>query len=81
MSQVVWQGRYAAIKQRCDDRFTPFETYYDVWTWNVWKMKWTRMSQHGSGFTRLSDAMPLGQEENDKIGLMLARNAMPPEPL
>lgn len=94
MSIVVWRGKYAAIKQReklvstlspaysLSERIKHghYETAYDVWTWNVWKMKWTRMAQHGCDWATLSHAMPTAQEEDAKIDLMLARNAPPWKP-
>lgn len=73
-STVAYRTTYAAVKQRDG-------CLYDVWTWNVYKQKWTRMSQHGSGFTTLLAAAQAADNMSLNTAEMLRANRSPPEPL
>lgn len=80
-SKAVRQFTYAAVKQRSVGQGLVLEYVYDIWTWNVWKLKWTRMSQHGSGWSSSDDAAVGAVLESDKIAVMLEKNREPPAPI
>ena len=91
-STLQLQLTYAAVKRRevigvgvapgfsLSERKRYGKTGYlwDVWTWNVFKLKWTRMANHGSGFTSLAAASETAQVMNNATRLMLAANREPP---
>lgn len=76
-NEVVSQHPWTAVKQRVRDGYTS----YDMWEWNVWKMKWVRLANTGCGFGRLSDADRCALERSNEIAAMLANNAQTPPPL
>lgn len=92
---VVAQLRYAAVKKReklLSDLSPAFslservkhgryEAVYDVWTWNVWKHKWTRMSRDGCDWAEMDRALLCAKEANDEIEIMLDTNRHPPWPI
>ena len=78
MSNVVHQLDWAAVKKRPSPDGGDL---FDIWTWNVYKLKWTRMSQHGSGFGSAKDALAGAMEENTRTANMLRDNQRKPKPL
>jgi len=82
VSDLQLQLTYAAVKRREIFPSYPGEdVVFDVWTWNVFKLKWTRMSQHGSGWTTLAAASEQARVMNDTTRDMLAANRDPPPAL
>lgn len=47
---------------------------YDMWEWNVYKMKWVRLSNTACGFGEQSDADRCAKERSDEIQDMLDSN-------
>lgn len=74
-SIVVVQYPYCAVKKRQNDDLS---FSYDMWEWNVWKLKWVRLSMTGSGFGEISYADQAAKERNDEIEAMLRNNQTPP---
>jgi hypothetical protein len=74
--RVVLQYDWAAVKENPThgDKYVS----YDIWTWNVYKMKWTRMSNHGCGFGSAADADLAAKSISDETARMLAQNQSPP---
>lgn len=70
---VVVQFPYAAVKAGRDNTF-------DIWTWNVYKVKWTRMNNHGCGFSSAADAAVPAKLSSDETAAMLLANRTPPPP-
>lgn len=59
----------------------PTITSYDMWEWNTYKMKWVRLSNHGSGFGELAVASKCAKERSDEIQAMLDNNRNHPPAL
>jgi hypothetical protein len=80
--KITHQLDWAAVKEnRHGEDTPPIYWTYDIWTWNVYKLKWTRMSQHGSGFGSAADALVGAKEENDRTANMLRNNKSKPRPI
>lgn len=75
---VVAQFKYAAVKRATDgEEWTSF----DVWKWNVFKLKWVRMINTACGYSTLANASITAREVSDEIEDMLRNNQKPPEAL
>lgn len=82
MSDLQLQLTYAAVKRReIFPNYPGEDVVFDVWTWNVFKLKWTRMSQHGSGWTDFASAKEHAIVMNNITSHMLAANREPPPAL
>lgn len=81
-TRVVTRYDWAAVKQvnDTDSDGYPYVSY-DVWTWNVYKGKWTRMSNHACGFGEKSYADEAAKEVSDETQRMFDTNKSKPEPL
>lgn len=66
--------RWAAVKRREING----DISYDVWQWNLFKLKWVRLSQTACGFYRLSDAKRVAKQLSDEIDRMFESNRQPP---
>jgi hypothetical protein len=72
---VILQLAFAAVVRRYLEEQDDY--VYDVWTWNVWKCKWTA-SVSGSGFQTLVEASKIAMNKDCKIADMLAANGIRP---
>lgn len=71
---VVAQYRWAVVKERTDESGKS----YDVWEWNVWKLKWVRLSNTACGYGTLAGAQPVAKERSSEIQDMFDNNQRPP---
>lgn len=54
---------------------------FDIWQWNLFKTKWTRLSNTACGYGELSDASRDAQKMSNDIQTMLdANRSIPPRP-
>lgn len=53
---------------------------YDVWAWNLARMKWARLANSACGYGRLEDADRDAKRMSDETQAMLDRNRTPPAP-
>ncbi len=74
--KVVLQFDWAAVKENPPNGMKDIS--FDVWTWNVYKMKWTRMNNHGCGFGSATDAGVTAKSISDETAQMLAQNQSVP---
>jgi hypothetical protein len=75
-AKVVVQMDWAAVRaRRFEDEVEPT---YDVWRWNVFEQKWTRMS-NAAGLGKLVDAKRTAKKLNDEIAAMFEANRTPPQ--
>jgi hypothetical protein len=72
-AEIVAQFDWAAVKKRKKDGLVS----YDVWQWNVYKMKWVRLANAG-GFGFLRDAAKCAKELSDETEQMLHNNQTKP---
>jgi hypothetical protein len=77
--RVVAQFDYAAVKQAPRGEGQPDS--FDVWQWNIFKMKWVRLANTACGFGSLADAKPCAKEISDEIAAAILNNQHPPKPL
>lgn len=81
-ADVVFRARWAAVKKR---RYTDLigggtSFCYDIWQWNVFKMKWVRVL-NACGYGDLEYAERDAREMSRETQEMLDNNRTPPEPL
>lgn len=92
ITSVVAQFAWTAVKEVTDDikvSGLPYgsppqfqrKTFYDVWEWNVWKLKWVRLSNTACGFGSKSAAVDCASERSDEIQAMFDSNKQIPTPL
>lgn len=74
--KVVVQLDWAAVRSRLFEGEE--EPTFDVWRWNVFEQKWTRMS-NTTGIGKLVDAKRAAKKLNDEIATMLEANRQPPQ--
>jgi len=75
---VVKQFPWAAVKKQIrEDGIAS----YDVWQWNLFKMKWVRLANTACGFGSASDAAVSAKELSDEIDQMFKNNKNPPPSL
>ena len=79
---VVFRARWAAVKKRSYTVLIGGGTSvcYDVWQWNVYKMKWVRVA-NACGYGELANAERDALEMSRETQEMLDNNRTPPEPL
>lgn len=82
-TEVAAQFRWAAVKkvQWFNADGSVDMTSFDIWTWNLFKRKWTRMSNHGCGFGSLMDCSREAGRISDEVDEMFEANRNPPAPL
>lgn len=73
MSDVVARFPWTTIKQRRPHDGLPAKILYDLWEWNVWKMKWVRVVS-SCGFWQLEYALQIAGERSNEIEQMLKNN-------
>lgn len=78
-SRVVSQFAWTAVKEVNDPQFS--SPSYDMWEWNVWKLKWVRLSNTACGFGSKDGADSCAKERSDEIQAMLVANGKVPNPL
>lgn len=79
-SKVVHQLDFVAVKEisipahQCEDPFNRGKFFpvaatksYDIWSWNILKQKWTRLSNTACGFGSKSDAVVSAKLINDEL--------------
>jgi hypothetical protein len=79
------QYRWAAVKARRieepgEDGIESYDVY-DVWQWNLYKMKWVRLANTACGFSELRNAQACAKGLSDEIDQMLQANKNPPPSL
>lgn len=78
---VVAQFPWAAVKQTSVDLGSGPLPSFDVWQWNIHKMKWVRLSNTACGFSDLQGASAVAKEISDETQTALDNNRLPPPPL
>lgn len=58
-TRTTLQATYAAVRERTHEDGSKT---YDVWRWDLFKRKWTRMSHTACDFGSTEDATPTAQE-------------------
>jgi hypothetical protein len=74
-ARVVKRYPWALVKLRLDEEN---EETFDVWRWNVYKLKWVRMSNTACGYSSLADAAEVAAVVSQETATMLVRNREPP---
>lgn len=69
---------WTAVKRRVSGPHKDIS--FDVWQWNLFKMKWVRLSHTACGFAYKKDADACAKRLSDEIARMLASNRAPPPP-
>ena len=74
---VVAQYEWAAVKEVIDG----LRPSYDIWEWNLYKLKWVRLTNTACGFGAKETACSIAQRRSNEISEMLKANSSPPAPL
>jgi len=77
-AKVVKQYRWTAVKERINEDGAKS---YDMWEWNVWKLKWVRLTNSACGFGQLVHAADEAKERSEEIQEMFDNNQRPPGPI
>lgn len=76
--EIVKRYPWALIKKRPDPA-AEGEWCFDIWRWNVYKLKWVRMSNTACGYSSLADAAATASIVSQETATMLVRNREPPK--
>ena len=77
--RAVARFPWVTVRERIPDD-CPECPLYDLWEWNLWKLKWVRMANHACGFGSSETAEAFARERSGEIARMLEANRMePPE--
>lgn len=80
-TRTVARYDWAAVKERTvfDPRHPEPIVGFDVWEWDVFRLKWTRMPKAG-GLGYLATASRLAEQRSNDIAAMLVNNReIPPK--
>lgn len=77
--EIAKRFPWALVKKRLDPAGEPGDYAFDVWRWNVYKFKWTRMSNSACGYSSLADAAATAATVSQETATMLVRNREPPK--
>ena len=73
------QFNWTAIK-KVRNKYYPDEYVYDMYEWNLFKMKWVRLTS-ASGFSDFENGARCALMRSNEIQAMFDQNKNPPKPI
>lgn len=77
-AKVVKRLDWVTVKETTNQWGRPS---FDIWQWNIFKMKWVRLSNTACGWSSLADSLPAARQLNSEVQDALDNNRQPPPPI